>query len=228
MTRHSTLTALLVAALVFVAMFALLADATDLIRLFGPAVLAVMAAGGTKLMLQRSAAQISDEAYRDDAKGQMRACLDLVAQIRENASRARSNSLRNQVERMAQVVPELLRRVERTSPTSLYSSASQLRTHLESLDGVVRTFGDIEKNPAFYDRPQEQLVAGEQAVHRFVEFATDSIKLVNQGDLAAYQANLDTVAPPRMPTLEIPTSQNPMSQNPMTQAPTPSNPEEQP
>lgn len=213
MKRHSTLVALLAAAVVYLVMFGVLADATDLIRLLGPAVLAVMAAGGTKLMLKRSAAQITDEAYRDDAKGQMRACLDLVGQIRDNARRAQSHSLRNEVERMAQVVPELLRRVERTSPTSLYSSASQLRTHLESLDGVVRTFGDIEKNPSFYDDPQAQLVAGEQAVRRFVEFATDSIKLVNQGDLAAYQANLDTVAPPKMPTLELPRPGHPPLEN---------------
>ncbi|MEL4358652.1 MULTISPECIES: 5-bromo-4-chloroindolyl phosphate hydrolysis family protein [unclassified Luteococcus] len=207
MKKHSTLVALGMAAVVFLAMFALLADATDAIRLLGPAVLAVMAAGGTKLMLLRSAAEITDEAYRDDARGQLEACEDLVERIRQHARQVQSRSLRNEVERMAQVVPELLRRVQRTSPTSLYSSSSQLRGHLESLDGVVSTFADIERNPAFYDQPEAQLVAGEQAVRRFVEFATDNIKLVNQGDLAAYQANLETVAPPKMPTLEIPKEQ---------------------
>lgn len=202
MKQHSSLVALGVAALTFVGMFAVLAQATDLIRLAGPTVLAVLAALGTKLMLTRSAAEITDHAYREDSRDQMKACLDLVGQIRASARQVRSASLKHQVHRMAQVVPDLLRRVERTSPSSLYSSSSQLRAHLESLDVVVRTFADIEGNPAYYDQPERQLASGEQAVARFVEFATDNIKLVNQGDLAAYQANLATVAPPKMPSLE--------------------------
>lgn len=202
--RYATPLALLAALVTFVLMFLLLDGATDAIRLAGPAALALLAALGTRLVLHRSPAEITDDAYHDDARGQVEACLDLVGQIRRDAKQLRSPSMHAEVDRMAQVVPELLRRVERTSPTSLYSSASQLRGHLGSLQGVVTTFADIEQHPAFYEDPGSQLVDGERAMRRFVEFSLESVRLVNQGDLAQYKANLATVAPPQLPRLTIP------------------------
>lgn len=207
MKRHSTLIALLVAAAVFVGMFAALGQATDVIRLAGPAVLAVFAALGTQLALGRTPAQITDDAYHDDARGQVRACLDVVEKIQRDARKVKSASMRHQAQEIGRVVPELLTRVERTAPTSLYSSAAQIRGHLQSLEQVVTTFADIERNPSFYPEPAEQLTQGEQAVQRFVAFSLDSIRLVNRGDLAQYKANLATVAPPVMPVLNAPTPQ---------------------
>lgn len=202
MRKNSTLWAAVAAVIVFVMMFAALDGATDVIRLAGPAVLALLAAFGTRLALARTPAQITDDTYRDDSRELVDECLGLVEQIREAAREVGSPSLRAQVDRVAQVVPELLRRVERTSPTSLYSSASQLKEHLTSLRGVVATYADIEAHPAFYERADQQLVAGEQAVKRFVDFTLDNIRLVNQGDVATYQSHLATVAPPEMPKLE--------------------------
>ena len=72
---------------------------------------------------------------------------------------------------------------------------------------MVTTFADIERNPSFYPDPTQQLTQGEQAVQRFVAFSLDSIRLVNQGDLAQYKANLATAAPPVMPTLDATTQQ---------------------
>lgn len=203
MRKYANWWAMLAAVVVFLGMFAALAGVTDVIRLAGPAVLAVLAGLGTRLALARTPAQISDESYREDARELVEQCEGLVDQIRKAARGVRSPSLRAQVERVGQVVPELLRRVERTSPTSLYSSASQLREHLTSLRGVVATYAEIEANPSFYDRPTAQLTAGEQAVDRFVDFTLDNIRLVNQGDVATYQSNLATVAPPEMPKLEL-------------------------
>ncbi|MGO4955981.1 hypothetical protein ACTQ49_01690 [Luteococcus sp. Sow4_B9] len=199
--KYSLATALVVGAVVFVGMFLALEPATDLIRLVGPTVLAAVAATGTNLLLARSPAQIADETYAQDARALGRGCTELAEQIRRDGRQLRSASMRRELDRMVQVVPELLARVERTSPSSLYSSASQLKGHLTSLQGVVRTYSDIEKHPNFYDQPDQLLLAGEQAVRRFVEFGHESIRLVNQGDLASYQANLATVAPPEMPEL---------------------------
>lgn len=199
--KNSTLAAAAVMALVFVAMFAALPMAADVVRLAGPAVLALLAGFGTKLMLARTPAQITDDAYHDDALGQKQACLDLVDELRRAVRPVKAREMHERIDQIAQVVPELLSRVERTAPTSLYSSSAQLRGHLESLLGVLRTFADIERNPRFYPEPQRQLEQGQQAVRRFEQFSLESIQLVNQGDLASYQANLATVAPPEMPRL---------------------------
>jgi hypothetical protein len=98
-------------------------------------------------------------------------------------------------------VPELLDRVRANSPNSLYSSASHIGGHLASLTGAVRQYLDIQRKPALYAEPAALLRSGEEAFRRFTEFAFDSVRLVNQGDIAAYRANLETVAPPKLPEL---------------------------
>lgn len=43
---------------------------------------------------------------------------------------------------------------------------------------------------------------GKAAILRFDEFTIETMQLLTQGDMAEYQANLDTVAPPAIPKLE--------------------------
>lgn len=186
---------------VFAILFVALDGAVPLIRLGAPAVFGLLAGGGVHLALGRTPAQIRDDAYDDDARGKVQECLDLVRQVEKAGKGVRSPHMRDDVSRVANVVPELLRRVQATAPTSAYSSASQLQGHLSSLLGVVTTFTDVERNPSFYTDPQAMLTQGEDAARRFLHFALDSIRLVNSGDIASYNANLATVAPPTMPTL---------------------------
>src|SRR5262249_17778631 len=100
-----------------------------------------------------------------------------------------------------ETVPELFARTRATAPDSLYSTASQLGAHLESLRGVVVQYLDIQRKPAFYTDPDGLRRSGEEAIRRFAEFAQENVRLVNQGDIARYRANLETVAPPALPAL---------------------------
>jgi hypothetical protein len=70
-----------------------------------------------------------------------------------------------------------------------------------SLAGVVRQYLDIQRKPSFYRDPDALKLSGDDAFRRFTEFAFESVQLVNQGDIATYRANLETVAPPRLPDL---------------------------
>jgi hypothetical protein len=194
--RVATPLALLTAIGVFAGLYA----ATGSL-LWSPLLAAVSAVGVYLMLDSRTAAQVRDDEYGADADRKADEVARTVREIRKLSRDVASPTVRHLLQQSADHVPELLNRVRATSPNSLYSSASQLGAHLQSLLGVVRQYLDIQRNPAFYDDPAALLAGGEQAVQRFTEFTIDSLRLVNQGELAQYQANLQTVAPPKLPQL---------------------------
>ncbi|MFC7240942.1 hypothetical protein ACFQO7_00485 [Catellatospora aurea] len=197
MTRKvATPLALLVAVGVFGGLFSVTGS-----LLWSPLLAAVSALGVYLMLDSRTASQVRDDEYGADADRKADEVVRAAKEIRKLSRDVASPSVKHLLQQAAEFVPELLDRVRATSPNSLYSSASQLGAHLQSLLGVVRQYLDIQRNPAFYDDPAALLAGGEQAVQRFTEFTIDSLRLVNQGDLAQYQANLQTVAPPKLPQL---------------------------
>lgn len=199
----ASVAALAAIAVVSIVMMILLDGAATVPRLAISTGLAIATAVGVSLVMWRSPAQISDDSYNDDAEDKVRSCRRIVDEISSQGRSLHSASMKSLVQQISKVVPDLLDRVKRASPSSLYSSASQLEGHLRSLSGVVSTYCDVEEHPSYYKQPDEVLLEGEQATRRFLDFAVDSIRLINQGDLAEYRANLATVAPPEMPVLAI-------------------------
>ncbi len=202
MRRAAAPVAILTAVIVFVAFFVLLAGADLALRLGAPVVLAAVAASGTYLMLARSAAQISDDAYHDDARAKAREVEQTIARAVDASRKVRNPVVRASIARAGEVIPELLDRLAASQPSSLYSSAARLAGHARSLQGLVEQYADIEAHPSYYHDAPALLAEGERAIERFDAFALESIRLVNQGEMATYQANLDTVAPPEIPRLE--------------------------
>jgi hypothetical protein len=149
----------------------------------------------------RSRTQVALDTYTDDADRKAAEALRTLAEVRKLSREVRTPAARGSLEAADQYVTELLDRVRASSPDSLYSTASTLGAHLQSLLGVVRQYLDIQRKPALYKQPEQLQSSGEEAFRRFAEFAFDSIQLVNQGDLASYRANLATVAPPKLPEL---------------------------
>jgi hypothetical protein len=169
------------------------------------ALVAAAGALGIYLMVDaRTPRQVDSDTYAEDAERKVSETLQLVREIRKLSRDVTSTAARGSLESACQYVPELLDRVRATSPNSLYSSASQIGAHLTSLAGVVRQYLDIQRKPALYSEPQALMRSGEEAFRRFTEFAFDNVQLVNQGDIAAYKANLETVAPPKLPDLTGP------------------------
>lgn len=165
-------------------------------------VLAFAAGLGLYLMLDdRTPNQVSDDDYEQDAEKKVDEALEVIREIRKRLKEISSPTARHSLQQACDTVPELMSRVKATSPNGLYSSASQLSAHLSSLSGVLTQYLDIQRKPAFYHNPQDLLAGGEQAFARFAEFSIDSVRLVNSGELAQYQANLETVAPPKLPQL---------------------------
>lgn len=197
--RLATPLALAGAVVAFVLFFALLGGAAPLVRVGVPAIIAALVAVGTRFMLSRTPGQITDDSYHEDAREQVAAVRQHLAELARVGRGVRSPAIRRGVQQAGHDVAELLRRVEAASPTSLFSSAAQLGGYVQSLVGVVTQFADVEANPRFYDNADALLAGGELAMRRFNEFAVESIRLVNQGEIAEYQANLDTVAPPELP-----------------------------
>jgi hypothetical protein len=164
--------------------------------------LAGAAALGTYLMLDsRTPVQVRDDSYAEDAERKVAEVRQTVADVRRLGRGVTSPAARGSLDSACQYVQELLDRVRVNSPNSLYSSASQMSAHLSSLHGVLRQYLDIQAKPGLYQQPAMLLDRGEEAFRRFSEFAFDSVQLVNQGDIATYEANLATVAPPKLPTL---------------------------
>jgi 5-bromo-4-chloroindolyl phosphate hydrolysis protein len=194
--RFATPLSLLIAVAAFAGVYLLTSS-----LLLAP-ILAAVAAFGAYLMLDdRTANQVSDDDYEQDAERKMGEALAVIRDIRKRLKEVSSPSAKHSLQQACDTVPELLERVKATSPNGLYSSASQLAAHLSSLSGVLSQYLDIQRKPAFYHNPAELLAGGEQAFARFAEFSIDSVRLVNSGELAQYQANLETVAPPKLPQL---------------------------
>ncbi|NUR31566.1 MAG: hypothetical protein HOV83_37970 [Catenulispora sp.] len=194
--RIATPAALLAAVGVFAGVFLVTGSV-----LWSPLLAAVAAVGVYLMVDDRRAAQISDDAYAADADEKVDEVLKVIRDIRRQAKDVASPIAKHQLQQSCDYVPELLNRVKQRSPNSLYSNASQLGAHLTSLSGALTQYLDIQRNPAFYNDPAALLKGGEEAFGRFAEFTVDSLRLVNSGDLAQYQANLQTVAPPKLPQL---------------------------
>ncbi|WOP18742.1 5-bromo-4-chloroindolyl phosphate hydrolysis family protein [Raineyella sp. LH-20] len=193
--------AILVAIAVFAVFFLLLSGAGPALRLGAPVLLAAVGATGIYLMLARSEHQRQQDDYSSDARARVREVEATLQQLAGAARRIRDPQVRAAVARAGEVVPELLDRIAETQPSSLYSSAARFGGHVTSLLGLVEKYADIEQHPTYYTDAPRLLADGRAAVERFDQFALDSIRLVNQGEMAEYQANLDTVAPPELPTL---------------------------
>ncbi|WP_040160564.1 hypothetical protein [Nigerium massiliense] len=192
--------ALATATVVFLVFYVALASAGPVVQLALPAVLAAAAATGVWVMLGRTPAQITDDAYHDDAEAMARQVGTTLDAVSSAARTIRSPTVRADVAQIAKQVPELVRRTREEAPTSLYSTSARLNGHLQSLHGVVTRYAEIEAQPTFYPGAHELLTDGEAAVRRFKEFTLKSIQLINSGGIADYRANLDTVAPPSIPT----------------------------
>ncbi|WP_433533256.1 hypothetical protein ACQPYA_15265 [Micromonospora sp. CA-263727] len=164
--------------------------------------LAVAAALGVYFMLDdRSPAQALGDDYLDESRAKVEEALKVLRGIERLSRDVQAPAARAALESACRYVPELFARVRATAPNSLYSTASQIGGHLTSLDGVVRQYLDIQGKPVLYTDPEALKRNGELAFERFAAFALDSVRLVNQGDIAQYRANLDTVAPPKLPEL---------------------------
>ncbi|WBB70783.1 hypothetical protein [Micromonospora sp. WMMD812] len=187
---------LITAVVVFVGIFAFTGS------LVWSPLLAVAAALGVYLMVDdRTAARVDDDTYAEDAQRRVEAALRTVRDVRRLSREVNAPAARAALEDACRYVPELLERVRATAPDSLYSTASQIGGHLESLDGAVRQYLDVQRDPVLYRDAGTLRASGEQAFQRFAEFALDSVRLVNQGDIVRYRANLETVAPPKLPEL---------------------------
>ena len=194
--RFATPVALAAAVLVFAAVYALTGS-----LLWAP-VLAVVSAFGAYLMLDdRSRTRVHDDSYHDDAREKVAEALTVARHIAKLSRQVQAPLARTALEESCRYVPELFERVQARSPNSLYSTASQIGGHLRSLDGAVRQYLDIQRKPVLYTDPEALKTSGEAAFRRFADFALDSVRLVNAGDIAQYRANLETVAPPTLPEL---------------------------
>jgi hypothetical protein len=169
--------------------------------LWSPLVAAVGALGVYLMADARTTRQVESDTYAEDAERKVDEVLAQVREVRKLSRDVTSPGARSSLESACQYVPELLDRVRANSPNSLYSSASQIGAHVASLAGVVRQYLDIQRKPSFYRDPDALKLSGDDAFRRFTEFAFESVQLVNQGDIATYRANLETVAPPRLPDL---------------------------
>ena len=157
---------------------------------------------GLYLMLDdRTAVRARQDDYADEARDRVDEALRVLRGIERLTRDVRQPEARRALEDACRYVPELFDRVGDRSPDSLYSTAARMGGHLRSLDGAVRQYLDIQRQPVLYHDPERLRRDGEQAFRRFADFALESVRLVNQGDIAQYTANLDTVAPPTMPEL---------------------------
>jgi hypothetical protein len=170
--------------------------------LLWPPLLAGVAAFGVYLMVDdRSPVKVQSDSYAEEADRKVADALRTVREVQRLAREVRRPPARAALEGACRYVPELFERVKAKSPNSLFSTASQIGGHLASLEGAVKQYLDIQRNPVLYTDPESLAKSGELAFQRFADFALDSVRLVNQGDIAQYKANLETVAPPKLPEL---------------------------
>jgi hypothetical protein len=117
--------------------------------------LATVAAIGVYLMVDdRSSTKVDSDNYADEAERKVDEALRTVREVRRLARDVPAPAARAALESACQYVPELFERVKARSPNSLYSTASQIGGHLTSLEGAVKQYLDIQRNPVLYTNPQ--------------------------------------------------------------------------
>src|SRR6266480_7402830 len=130
--------------------------------LLWPPLLAGVAAFGVYLMVDdRSPVKVESDNYAEEADQKVGDALRTVKELQRLARDVQRPPARAALEGACRYVPELFERVKAKSPNSLYSTASQIGGHLTSLEGAVKQYLDIQRNPVLYTDPESLAKSGE-------------------------------------------------------------------
>lgn len=142
------------------------------------------------LIDNRSRQELQTDAYAEEAEAKVRTVRASLRQARDGAKRIKNPNVTQLVAQIADDTELLIDKIRDASPATLQSSAVILSGHLESLNVVIRQYGEIEQRSRYFDDPATKLKAGEDALHGFEEFLVKSIKLLEQGDTLNYAVAL--------------------------------------
>ncbi len=168
---------------------------------FGLAIVVFVAVAlGVYLMLDdRSEEQVELDSYREKTDAKVDETLLRVREITHSSEKVQNEIARQVLTKACRDVPILLNSIRDKSPDRLYSTASDIGMHIESLQQALRTYLEIQTNPDYFPNGPARIERGHIAFHDFATFVADSIRLVNTRSIAEYEAHLDTVTRPELP-----------------------------
>lgn len=168
---------------------------------FGLAIIVFVAVAlGVYLMLDdRSEEQVELDNYREKTAVKVDETILRVREIAHLSEKIQDEITRQVLTKACRDVPILLNDIRDKSPDRLYSTASDIGMHIESLRQALRTYLEIQTNPDHFPNGPVRIERGHIAFRGFATFVADSIRLVNTRTIAEYEAHLDTVIRPELP-----------------------------
>jgi hypothetical protein len=136
--------------------------------------------------------------YRADARRRVKKLYAAVERIRRSARNLPGNGKPEQkavLDEGCQAVLDLVHLTQEKDSGSVAKTAARLYNYVLDVELVLTQYLEVQANTNYYDNAPELIQRGEQGFGTFREFAINSIRQVNAGEIMAYKASLEKLEP---------------------------------
>lgn len=136
--------------------------------------------------------------YRTDARRRVKKLHAAVERIRRSANGLPAygkSGMREILNEGCQAVVDLVHLTQEKEPGSVARTAARLYNYLLDVEGVLEQYLQVQASSNYYDNAEELIRQGEKGFVTFRDFAINSIRQVNAGQIMAYKASLEKLEP---------------------------------
>lgn len=133
--------------------------------------------------------------YRLDARRRVKKLLETNERVRKLARNVQDSDAKAALEAGCKIIPDLVLAVQNKQPGSVASTAARVQNHLAGIETTLTNYLEIQANPEYVLNGTDRLRRGNQGFKDFRSFALTSIQQVNEGNMTAYEATLEALAP---------------------------------
>lgn len=135
------------------------------------------------------------EEYRLDTRRRVKKVLDAVERIRKLTKQVDALEPRQALESGCKTILDLMHLVQQKNANSIPLTAARIYNYLLEVERITSQYLEVVRSPSYFDNAQQLIRLGEQAFGNFHDFALSRIREVNNGELIAYQASLESIEP---------------------------------
>jgi hypothetical protein len=137
--------------------------------------------------------------YRLDARRRVKKLLDTSERVKKLARNVKDTNAKAALMKGCEIIPDLVSSVQSKQSGSVASTAARMQNHMLGIEKALTQYLEIQADPEYFPNAVSLIARGNKGFEDFRAFALESIQQVNVGNIVAYEAGLDALAP--MPEL---------------------------